>query len=73
MPAIERNALSDEDFAVQTQFYVAVRRATGRVIDLVWFRQNKEYARAVLDYADAIGDREVRDLSRRLRFAKRLI
>jgi len=40
--------------------------------NVFWFKQNKEYARAVLDYADAISDREVRDLSRRLRFAKRL-
>ncbi|HMU87923.1 MAG TPA: hypothetical protein PKL69_08570 [Agitococcus sp.] len=68
----ERNSPLEDDFTIHTQFYVAVRRATGRVIDLVWFKQNKEYARAVLDYADAISDREVRDLSRRLRFAKRL-
>ena len=29
--------LSDEDLALQTRFYVSVRRASGRVIDLVWF------------------------------------
>ncbi len=69
--SVEQKA--DDDFTLHTQFYVAIRRATGRVIDLVWFKQNKEYARAVLDYADAISDREVRDLSRRLRFAKRLV
>ena len=69
--SVEQKA--DDDFTLHTQFYVAVRRSTGRVIDLVWFKQNKEYARAVLDYADATSDREVRDLSRRLRFAKRLI
>ena len=65
--------LSDEDLALQTRFYVSVRRASGRVIDLVWFRQNKEYARAVLDYAESMSDHEVRDAARRLRFSQKLI
>ena len=43
------------------------------MIDLVWFRQNKEYARAVLDYAESMSDREVRDAARRLRFSQKLI
>ena len=43
----ERNSPLEDDFTIHTQFYVAVRRATGRVIDLVWFKQNKEYARAL--------------------------
>ena len=38
------------------------------VIDLVWFRQNKDYANAVLDFAETISDREVRDAARRLRY-----
>jgi hypothetical protein len=58
---------TDEELALQTRFYVSVRRASGRVIDMVWFRQNKEYARAMLDFADNIADREVRDASRSLR------
>lgn len=57
-----------EDFILQTRFYVALRRASGRVIDLVWFRQNQEYANAVLDFAESISDREVRDAARRLRY-----
>lgn len=57
-----------EDFILQTRFYVALRRASGRVIDLVWFRQNQEYANAVLDFAETISDREVRDAARRLRY-----
>ncbi len=58
---------TDEELALQTRFYVSVRRASGRVIDMVWFRQNKEYARAMLDFADNIADRDVRDASRSLR------
>jgi len=57
-----------EDFILQTRFYVALRRASGRVIDLVWFRQNQDYANAVLDFAETISDREVRDAARRLRY-----
>ena len=58
---------TDEELALQTRFYVSVRRASGSVVDMVWFRQNKEYARAILDFADNIADREVRDTSRCLR------
>ena len=58
----------DENFMLQTRFYVALRRSSGRVIDLVWFRQNREYANAVLDFAETISDREVRDTARRLRY-----
>lgn len=58
---------TDEELALQTRFYVSVRRASGRVVDMVWFRQNKEYARAMLDFADNIVDREARDASRCLR------
>lgn len=58
----------DEEFVLQTRLYVVLRRASGRVIDLVWFRQNKEYANAVLDFAETVSDREVRDTARKLRF-----
>ena len=64
---INAPSYTDEELALQTRFYVSVRRASGRVIDMVWFRQNKEYARAMLDFADNIADREVRDASRSLR------
>ena len=58
----------DEHIVLETRFYVALRRASGRVIDLVWFRQNQEYSRAVLDFAETISDREVRETARRLRY-----
>ncbi len=60
---------SDDEFLMilQTRFYVALRRASGRGIDLVWFRQNKEYAQAVLDFADTIADKELKEVTRQLR------
>ncbi len=61
---------SDEELALQTSLYIALRRASGRVIDLVWFRQNPEYARAVLEYADTMTDRDVKESARRLRLTQ---
>lgn len=60
----------DEELIIllQTRFYVALRRASGRTIDLVWFQQNKEYAQAVLDFADTIVDKELKEITRQLRF-----
>ena len=61
---------SDEELALQTSLYIALRRASGRVIDLVWFRQNPECARAVLEYADTMTDRDVKESARRLRLTQ---
>lgn len=53
-------------FALQSRLFISMKRA-GRVIDLVWFQQSPEYARAVLSAADNMPDTEVRDLSAKLR------
>lgn len=53
-------------FALQSRLFVSMKRA-GRVIDLVWFQQNVEYARSVLSAADNMPDVEVRDISGKLR------
>lgn len=53
-------------FALQSRLFISMKRA-GRVIDLVWFQQSPEYARAVLSAADNMPDAEVRDLSAKLR------
>jgi len=53
-------------FALQSRLFVSMKRA-GRVIDLVWFQQSAEYARAVLSAADNMPDAEVRDISGKLR------
>lgn len=53
-------------FALQSRLFVSMKRA-GRVVDLVWFQQSVEYARAVLAAADNMPDVEVREISARLR------
>ncbi|MGH8493330.1 MAG: hypothetical protein ACRERR_09535 [Moraxellaceae bacterium] len=53
-------------FALQSRLFVSMKRA-GRVIDLVWFQQSPEYARAVLSAADNMPDAEVRDIALKLR------
>lgn len=53
-------------FALQSRLFVSMKRA-GRVIDLVWFQQSPEYARAVLSAADNMPDAEVRDIAVKLR------
>jgi hypothetical protein len=53
-------------FALQSRLFVSMKRA-GRVIDLVWFQQSPEYARAVLSAADNMPDAEVREISGKLR------
>ncbi len=55
-----------EGFAVLTRLFVALKRA-GRVIDVVWFQQSPDYARAVLALADELDDAEVNDAADRLR------
>jgi hypothetical protein len=59
-------SLNRATFALQSRLFVAMKRA-GRVIDLVWFQHNVEYARAVLDTAARMSDDEVRSISENLR------
>ncbi len=57
---------NNASFALQSRLFVNMKRA-GRVIDLVWFQQNVEYARAVLSAADNMPDVEARDIALKLR------
>ena len=57
---------NNASFAMQSRLFVSMKRA-GRVIDLVWFQQNVEYARAVLAAADNMPDVEVREIAGKLR------
>lgn len=59
-------SLNRATFALQSRLFVAMKRA-GRVIDLVWFQQNPEYAGAVLDTCARMADQEVRSLGETLR------
>lgn len=48
-----------ELFAAATQFYVRLRRVNGRVIDVQYMIENREYAEYVLQYAEKIIDSEL--------------
>jgi hypothetical protein len=66
MSLVMSPSLNRATFALQSRLFVAMKRA-GRVIDLVWFQHNAEYARAVLDTAARMSDDEVRSIGENLR------
>lgn len=54
------NTYSDADFfALATQFYVRLRRVTGRVVDVLYMVENTEYAKYLLNLAESIEDNEL--------------
>jgi hypothetical protein len=55
-----------DSFAALTRLFISLKRA-GRVIDVVWFQESPEYARAVLALADELDDHDVADAADRLR------
>lgn len=61
-------------FAAVTQFYVRLRRVTGRVVDVLYMVENQEYAQHLIDYAKTIDDTElqghVNHLTQSLNIAK---
>lgn len=53
-------------FALQTRLFAGMKRA-GRIIDVVWFQQDADYARAMLALADKTGDEGLREVVAGLR------
>lgn len=53
-----------ERFAIAARLYSALKRSTGRVIDVIWLLQDDSYAREVLRLARA-SDAECADLAQR--------
>lgn len=53
-----------ERFALAARLYSALKRSTGRVIDVLWLLQNEPYALEVIRLARA-GDAECADLAMR--------
>lgn len=53
-----------ERFALAARLYSALKRSTGRVIDVLWLLQNEPYAAEVIRLARA-GDAECADLAQR--------
>ena len=64
----DRNVHTEADiFALASQLYVRLRRATGRVIDVTYLEQNQEYANAMITLASQAPDTELQQLAQRLR------
>ena len=59
-------AVSSPSFALQSRLFLHLKRA-GRIIDVAWFQQNAEYARAVLSAAEELKDAEISTIALRLR------
>lgn len=57
-----------ERFALAARLYTALKRATGRVIDVLWLLQNEPYALEVIRLARA-GDAECIELASRFEIA----
>lgn len=54
-------------FSVATQIYVRMRRVTGRVIDVMYMVQNKDYAKYVIALALETEDDELKRCVERLK------
>lgn len=59
-----------ERFATAARLYSALKRSTGRVIDVIWLLQDELYAREVMRLARA-ADAECIDLAQRLEASAR--
>ena len=44
-----------EHFAMAARLYTALKRSSGRVIDVIWLMQDEAYAREVLRLSEAAG------------------
>lgn len=59
--------LSDTElFTLASQFYVRLRRITGRVVDAVYIVQNEAYAREIIQLARTERDMELQIMASRL-------
>lgn len=56
-----------EAFAIATQIYVRLRRVCGRVIDVMYLVNNKDYAKHIVDIALSTEDEELEKQVARLR------
>jgi hypothetical protein len=58
--------MGNEGFALLTRVFMALKRA-GRVVDMVWFQHNPEYARVVLGLIEETTDADGKEAGKRLR------
>lgn len=61
MPTATPPRMNSAAFALLTRLFAGLKRA-GRITDVIWFQQNAEYARAVLQLAAQDDDEAVRKI-----------
>lgn len=59
-------SVSSPGFALQSRLFLNMKRA-GRIIDVAWFQQNAEYARAVLGAAESLKNEAISEIANSLR------
>ena len=64
--AMPSHRIGSESFALLARLFSGLKRR-GRVIDVIWFQQSPDYARAVLALADECDDDAVREMGAALR------
>jgi len=64
--AMPSHRIGSEPFALLARIFNGLKRR-GRVIDVIWFQQSADYARAVLALADECDDDDVRKMGATLR------
>ena len=59
--------VNGNSFSIATLIYARLRRISGRVIDAIYLSENKEYAKHVIELAEATQDDELLRLVEKLR------
>ncbi|ATO20878.1 hypothetical protein BS636_14920 [Acinetobacter sp. LoGeW2-3] len=59
--------VNGDSFSIATLIYARLRRVSGRVIDAIYLSENKEYAKHVIELAEATQDHELLRLVEKLR------
>ena len=58
--------VDNDTFSIATLIYARLRRVSGRLIDVIYLAENKQYALYVITLAEATQDPELLKLSQRL-------
>lgn len=66
MSIANSNQISSAGFVLLTRLFAGLKRA-GRIIDVIWFQKNPDYARAILQLAAEDDDEAVRKIGAELK------
>lgn len=61
-----QHLVDNDTFSIATLLYARLRRVTGRLIDVIYLAENKQYAQYVMTLVETTQDPELLKLSQRL-------